>query len=256
MYKIATNQCLTMLAQRKRRALPVDIGSGDGSPTESEWLGPFPAMIASSVGSPAERYDELESIELAFVAVLQELPSSQRAVLLLRDVIGFSSRETAELLDTTSVSVNSTLQRARATLGSRSPETTQRAAMARLGGDGLRRLAEQYAAAWEAGDIDAIVALLAGDARYSMPPVEEWFQGRDAIRSFLVSGPLQYRWRFVRTIANGQLAFGTYMWDDEHGVFRAAALDVIALRDDQIAEVVSFLTPEIFTAFGLTETLP
>lgn len=256
LYKIATNRCLTMIEARRRRELPTDLGPGATPLAERVWLEPYPAAPPGPVG-PEARYEAQESVELAFVAVLQHLPGRQRAALVLRDVLGFSACEVADLLDTTVASANSALQRARATVDRNLPEVSQYAALRSLGDDGVRRVAAQYAAAWEAGDVDAIVALLADDAKYSMPPLAEWYEGRPAIRTFLVDGPLADRWRFLPARANGQLAFGTYLWDDDRAVFAAAGLDLLALRGEQIAEVVSFLRPEIFPSFGLpTEVFP
>jgi RNA polymerase sigma-70 factor (ECF subfamily) len=131
------------------------------------------------------------------------------------------------------------------------PAITQQTELAELGDDRQREVARRYASAWETGDVAAILAMLTDDARYSMPPLAQWYEGRDGIRRFLVDGPLALRWRFVATHANGQLAFGTYRWNSETSLFTAAALDVIAVRGTSIAEVVSFLTPTLFPRFGL-----
>jgi RNA polymerase sigma-70 factor (ECF subfamily) len=131
------------------------------------------------------------------------------------------------------------------------PTESQQAELSNLGDESVRELARRYVTAWERGDVEAILAMLTDDARYSMPPLPRWYEGRDAIREFLLDGPLAVRWRFVPTYANGQLAFGTYLWNPEASVFTAAALDVVALRGDRIAEVVSFLTPETLTMCGL-----
>ncbi len=187
----------------------------------------------------------LESVGLAFVASLQHLSPVQRAVLLLRDVHGFAAREVAEQLDTTVAAVNSALQRARKVDLGNEPSRQQLDEQA-------HQLAQRYLTAWEAGDVDAIVALLAEDAKYSMPPLPEWYQGHEAIREFLVRGPLTSRWRFLPARANGQLAFATYLYDE--GVYVPAGLDLLTIRQTRIAEVVSFLEAD-FTDFGLPAQL-
>ncbi|MEV0030499.1 sigma-70 family RNA polymerase sigma factor [Nocardia sp. NPDC050793] len=252
LYRIATNRCLTLLETRRRRELPVDLSPG-APMGDIAWLEPYPDAEVRGT-APETRYEAREAVELAFVAALQYLPGLQRAALVLRDVLGFSARETAELLEISVASANSALQRGRAGVEARLPERS-RSASRTMADDEIRDLARQYADAWEAGDVSAIVALLSADAKYSMPPLPEWYAGRSAIREFLLDGPLRYRWRFLLTSANGQPAFGTYLWDEERGVFAAMALDVIAVRDGHIAEVVSFLDPELFPAFGLPAEL-
>jgi ketosteroid isomerase-like protein len=162
-------------------------------------------------------------------------------------VLGFSAREAADLLDTSVPAVTSALQRARRVLRDRpaSQQTTHR----ELGDAGVRELAQRYAAAWEARDVDAVVAMLTEDARFAMPPQPGWFAGPAAIREFLLSGPMAEPWRFRPVRANGQLAFATYLWDGSAWV--AGGLDVLALRGDRVAEVVAFLDRAVFTAFGL-----
>jgi RNA polymerase sigma-70 factor (TIGR02960 family) len=248
LHAIATNRCLTAIERRRRRELPTDFGPDAAPPAEVAWLEPYP--------DTATAYELREQVELAFVAALQHLPARQRAVLLLREVLGFSAREVAEQLGTTTAAVESALQRARRLVDERIPAASQQATLRELGDAEVQRLADRYASAWEAGDVDAIVALLTDDATYAMPPLPEWYAGGAAIRRFLVEGPLTERWRFLPARANGQVAFGTYMWDAGRGVFAALALDLLALRGARVAEVVSFLDPALFPRFGLPVELP
>ncbi|HEX3979529.1 MAG TPA: sigma-70 family RNA polymerase sigma factor [Solirubrobacteraceae bacterium] len=245
LFKIATNRCLTALERRGRRELPVDVAPGTPA-TEISWLQPYP------VGSPETDYLARESVELAFVAALQRLSPIQRAALILREVLGFSATEVAEQLDTSAASVNSALQRARRTVDSTSE--TQQTILRDLGDDGVAALVARWADAWQAGDVDAIVSMLADDARYSMPPLPEWYLGHDAIRAFLVGGPLQSRWRFVPATANGQLAFGTYLWDDATGGFIPGGLDVLTIRGGRVGEVTAFLDAD-FPRFDLPDRI-
>jgi RNA polymerase sigma-70 factor (ECF subfamily) len=243
LYKIATNRCLTAIDQRGRRALPVDVSPGAPT-TEVNWLEPYPDPDTS----PEARYLARESVELAFVAALQHLSAIQRAALILREVLGFSAAEVAEQLGTSTASINSALQRARKAIASTAP--TQQTVLRDLGNASVDDIVARWSEAWQTGDVDTIVAMLADDARYSMPPLPQWYRGKDEIRAFLVRGPLQSRWRFRPTMANGQLAFGTYLWDSAAGAYVPGGLDVLTLRDGRVAEVVAFLTADL-TRFGL-----
>jgi RNA polymerase sigma-70 factor (ECF subfamily) len=238
LYKIATNRCLTLIERRGLR--------------EVEALGPYPEsrLAWTSSLTPESELLALESVELAFVASLQHLSALQRAVLLLRDVLAFTAREVAEQLETSVAAVNSALQRARSVL---SAVPSQQETLRALGESGQRDLVRRYVAAWEARDVEAIVAMLAADAKYSMPPLPDWFHGRDAIRAFLLDGPLRSQWRFLPTRANGQLAFGTYLLEGDRYV--PGGLDVVVLRGPEIVEVVSYLEAD-FPAFGLPAELP
>ncbi|MFF5215825.1 sigma-70 family RNA polymerase sigma factor [Micromonospora sp. NPDC000442] len=256
LYRIATNRALTLIGRRRRRELPTGLGPDTTPTTEVAWLQPYPDRLMAWADhlDPAARVIARESVELAFVTALQQLSARQRAVLLLRDVLGYPAREVADLLDTTVVAVNSALRRARAVLAGLLPDRTQQRALGALGGPARRDLARRYAAAWETGDVETLVAMLAEDARYSMPPQRVWYQGRTAIEGFLAEAVLSHRWRFLPASANGQLAFGTYLWDDAQGSYRPAGLDLLALDGSRVSEVVSFLDAP-FPEFGLPARL-
>ncbi len=245
LYRIATNRCLTALGQRTRRELPVDLTPGAPT-TEIAWLEPYPDP------SPEMDYLEREGVELAFVAALQHLSALQRAVLILREVLEFSAAEVAEQLGTSPQAVNSALQRARRAIDSDRP--SQQSIMRDLGDQAVDGIVRRWTEAWQAGDVDAIVTLLAADARYSMPPLARWYQGRAAIRDFLRDGPLQSRWRFLPATANGQLAFGTYLWDAAADAYLPGGLDVLTIHGGQVAEVTSFLDADL-VRFGLPARL-
>lgn len=246
LYRIATNRCLTMAERRARRELPVDLRV---EPYPDDRLG------WAREQSPEAQVVAREGVELAFITALQHLSSRQRAVLVLREVLGFTAREVADQLDSTVASVNSALQRARKALDGLLIDASQQATLGSLGDRAVRDIVQRYSAAWEAGDVDTIVTMLTDDAKFSMPPTPVWYEGRASIRSFLLEGPLRSRWRFVPATANGQLAFGTYLWDEERDRYVAAGLDVLRLRGTGIAEVVAFLTADLST-FGLPADLP
>ena len=239
--------------------LPVDFGDpadphgGAGAPlVESVWMQPYPDErldLGDDRAAPDARYDRRESVELAFVAALQHLPSNQRAVLIMREVLGFSAKECADTLDTTVASINSALQRARKTIDEKLPEQSQQATLRTLGDERVRELVTSYVDAWERGDVAAVVAMLTDDATFSMPPNAAWFRGRAAIEAFLPTGPMSMPRRFVPVEANGQVAFGTYLLED--GRFRANAIHLIDFRGEQIRDITAFLDRSVFSEFGL-----
>jgi RNA polymerase sigma-70 factor (ECF subfamily) len=252
LYKIVTNVCLSFIERRPSRVLPTGLGAGTDADTSSGevlWLEPYPS------GDAEAAYERRESLELAFVVALQHLPGYQRAVLLLREVLGYSAREVAETLDTTVPAVNSALQRARKAIDEALPEGSQQATLRSLDDSELRGLVERYVDAWQAGDIERIVAMLTEDAKFSMPPEREWYDGIAAIRAFLPVGPLTVRWRFVPAWANGQLAFGTYSYDLERDAYVFHALDVLTLRGTKVRAITAFISPDVPARFGLPEVL-
>jgi RNA polymerase sigma-70 factor, ECF subfamily len=277
LYRITTNTCLDLISARPKRVLPIDHGPaaapGDdlGEPLiESVWVEPYAdEMLGLEEGysSPEARYERRESVELAFIVALQHLPATQRAALILRDVLGFSAREAAEALETTVASVNGALRRARKAAAERLPRQSQQVALRALGDDGLGKLVTRYIDAWEQGDVDAILAMLAEDATFTMPPLPTWYRGRDAIALFLTRFALRDRWRLVPARANGQLAFGCYAWDAESASHTALSLDVLTLEGTRATEVTSFVTPyargparqrfaaDVFERFGLPDRL-
>jgi RNA polymerase sigma-70 factor (TIGR02960 family) len=247
LYRIATNACLDLIARRP---------DPDRTPlVEPAWMEPLPDDRLS--GEPPEaRYEQREAVELAFIVALQHLPARQRAVLILREVFGFSAREVADMLDTTVGAVTNVLRRARKAVAERLPEQSQQATLSVLGDERLRDLVERYVAAWERGDLEAIVSMLTDDAKYSMPPQPTWYLGRDAIAAFLADAALRDRWRFVSVRANGQLAFATYRWDAERALYEATGVDVLTLRGASISGVTAFLVPALVPRFGLPDELP
>ena len=262
LYRIATNVCLDMLRGRSRRALPIDLGPartadaplGEALP-EVTWLEPVPdARVLPTDGDPAALAEARETVRLAFVAALQHLPARQRAVLILRDVLAWRAAEAAELLDTSVASVNSALQRARASLG----EHGDGAADARPQAldDRERDLLGRYLDAFERYDMDAFTALLREDASWTMPPYPLWLRGHDDIRRWCLGPGSACRGsRLVATAANGQPAFGQYKPAPDGG-HRPWALQVLEVSDGRVDGVSFFLdTARWFPLFGLPDRL-
>jgi RNA polymerase sigma-70 factor (ECF subfamily) len=267
LYTIATNTSLTAIKRRPKRVLPPDhgppAGPGEdpGEPiVEPIWIEPYPDEelgVEDGYAAPDASYERRESIELAFVAALQHLPARQRAVLIMREVLGFSAKETASALDTTVASVNSALQRARRGAEERLPERSQQATIRSLGDEGARAFVERFVDAFEGGDVDAILGLLAEDATFAMPPYPDWYRGREEIGdSWLMPEGPPLSLRYVPTRANGQVALGTYHLDPAAGAYLPVALDVLTLDGPRIAEILAFRATEVFPRFGLPDVLP
>jgi RNA polymerase sigma-70 factor (ECF subfamily) len=250
LYTIATNSCLRLIERRPKRVLPIDYGPAhdphdDPAPplVESVWIEPYPdAGLADGLASPDARYEQRESVELAFVAALQHLPPRQRAVLILRDVLGFSGAEVAQALQTTPKAVYSALQRAHRTVESQLPEHTQQQTLRSLGDARVRGIVETYVAAWERGDVDTVVSMLAKDAILAMPPRPSWYRGVEAARVFLARGPLAAGPRRQARIAhaNGQMAVGSYY--EPPGGNQLQVLQLLTLDGEgRIASVTAFV---------------
>jgi len=265
-YTIATNACLRMIARRPRRMLSIDLGpplqdTHDlGEPvTEPVWLEPWPDEMTESKSGEADPERTLlrrESVELAFVAALQHLPGNQRAVLILRDVLEFSAAEVADILGTTRASVNSALQRARKAVDQRVPQDSQQTELEALGRNGQRELVDAFVSAWERADVAAILALLAEDARFTMPPLPAWFLGREDVGRFLAERVFATPWRLFPIRANGQLAFACYQQDPATQRFGLGAINILGLHRGQITEIAGFLDPQVHRRFGLPKELP
>jgi RNA polymerase sigma-70 factor, ECF subfamily len=267
LYTIATNACLKAIERRPTRVLPIDYGpatdphDAPAKPlVESVWVEPYPDEtlgLEEGFAVPESRYEQRESVELAFIAALQHLPARQRAVLILRDVLGFSGQEVADVLETTTASVYSALQRAHKTVDERLPAQSQQATLRSLDEAELREVVGGYVDAWERGDVDAVAAMLAEDAIIAMPPMPTWYRGREAVISFLKSRPLSggRRWRLVPARASGQLAFAHYVWSPGKETFAAHSINVLGLRGNRITEITAYLDAEMFGRFGLPDEI-
>ncbi len=265
LYRIATNVCLDMLRGRERRARPMDLGPSSTAESslgpmlpEHAWVQPVPdARVVSSNGDPAEVAVSRESIRLAFITALQHLPARQRAVLILREVLRWQATEVAELLETSVASVNSALQRARASLAARdvSDASGVEASHALAVHPDQRALLARYVDAFERYDISALVSLLHDDAVMSMPPYDFWLCGPVEMGRFFLGQGIECRGsRLVPTTANGCAAFGAYH-PDADGSYRPFALQVIEISGDRIVGHHNFLDTDLFAAFGLPARL-
>jgi RNA polymerase sigma-70 factor (ECF subfamily) len=257
LYRIATNVCLDMLNGRARRARPMDLTAAapaDSPPgavlPEATWIQPMPdSRVLPAGGDPAEVAASRETIRLAFVAALQHLPPRQRAVLILRDVLRWRATEVAELLDSTVASVNSALQRARSTLATSKPTSSD---PEQPMDEAQRALLARYVDAFERYDFDSLTALLHDEATQSMPPYEMWLRGRDDIFQWWRGPGAECRGsRLVPTSANGSPAFGQYRPSGPGGRHEPWALQVLELSAGRIVEFSFFLDTSLFPLFGL-----
>jgi RNA polymerase sigma-70 factor (TIGR02960 family) len=264
LYRVTTNACLRLIHRRPRRVLSpeygpprrdtADLGEPVAAPVWLEpWLDDEPADDPGGA-DPAAHVLRRESIELAFVAALQHLPGTQRAVLILRDVLAFSAAEVARILDTSPASVNSALQRARKAIEERVPSPTQQAELAALGADGTRELVDAFVRAWERADLPALLELLAADARFTMPPLTAWFDGREDVGRFFADRVFAYSWRLMPLRVNAQLGFACYA-EPGAGEFRLGALNALSLRAGRIVEINGFLDPGVYRQLGLSLVL-
>lgn len=253
LYRIATNTCLDAISRRPKRVLPMDYAPagdphlGPGEPViESVWVEPFADEligVEDGFAGPEARYEQREAVELAFIAALQHLPANQRAVLVLREVLGFSAKETADALETTTASVNSALQRARATIDDKLPDQTQQATLRGLGDEKISAIVDRYLEAWENDDVDTVLEIFAEDATFTMPPLASWFQGTESLRIFLTGSPMSgdWDWKAIRVQANGQPALAFYAWNDEEQAYRRFALNVLSFSGERISDVTAFI---------------
>jgi RNA polymerase sigma-70 factor, ECF subfamily len=269
LYRIATNACLDVLRDRDRRVLPYQLAAPSdprvGLPprTDVAWLRPFPDLApAAADDEPDSEAVARETMELAFLAAIQHLPPRQRAVLLLRDVLGWTAKETAELLESSVASVNSASQRARATMREHLPPGRLDWSASAEPTERERAVLRRYMAAVERADLTAVAALLAEDVRTTMPPYPMWFQGRADVLAALAAGwdstsPAYVgRFRMVATRANGRPAAAAYVRGRGEPGYRAFAISVLRVEDGRIVEATAFHDPHLFPVFGLPAALP
>jgi RNA polymerase sigma-70 factor, ECF subfamily len=274
LYKIATNACLDVLDQRySRRLLPIDIfpdsdpnGTIDPPPSEIYWLEPFPDewLFDQTAINPEARYSLHESVSLAFLTALQALPPRQRAALILTDVLDWSAREVAELLETSISSVNSALHRARVTLTKHYHGHLQENTRRVETDEQTQKLLNQYIEAWQTADIEGLVALLKKDAILTMPPSPSWYLGKKAIGIFaaktvladhgMFPGKAKGRWKLLPLHANAQPAFAIYQ-HAENGDYHFAGIHVLTLKARQLTQITCFMDPSLSVHFGVSPTL-
>jgi RNA polymerase sigma-70 factor (ECF subfamily) len=266
LYGIATHACLDALRRRKARSWPTDLtGPADPrsyelAPLDLPWLQPYPDRLLDAAAAARDEPEAVvtakETIELAFLAAIQRLPARQRAVLVLRDTLDWSVKDTAAALELSQAAVNSALQRAHATLATHLPK--RRAEWRSNPTAAERKALDRLIAAWEDSDVTALVELLRSDAKLIMPPGATWFAGRQDIAMFIaehVFGEMGTEWRLLPTAANRQPAFALYWRRPGDELFSGFAIGVLRVEQDAIAELAIFQQPELFDAFGLAPSL-
>jgi RNA polymerase sigma-70 factor, ECF subfamily len=266
LHSVATSACLDALEKRRPRGLPIDLGPAVSADAvmappvlEPIWVEPWPDAIIDGdvLSSPEARYTLRESVTLAFLVALQLLPPRQRAVLLLRDVVGWQAQECADLLGLSVAAANSALQRARETIDRRAPALKDASPI--VDDERTAALLARYVAAWETADVDALVSLLREDATFAMPPLPEWLQGAQeigrSIAAMLLVPGSSGTLRLVAIRANGRPGFATYRRSDVTGEWEAMSLQVVEILDGRIASVVAFLDTSLFAPFELPATL-
>jgi RNA polymerase sigma-70 factor (TIGR02960 family) len=265
LYRIATNRCLDALRAAKRRpvmdwSIPIDDPPEPTGHGEVTWLEPYPDTLVQGTDQPPmgpeARYEQIESMSLAFVTALQLLPARQRAVLILRDVLGYRANEVADMLDWTVDGVASTLKRARAALRRRLAPTGDRQPPPDPASPAEQALVARFVQAYQSGDVGGLVALLTDDVLLSMPPIPLEYEGLDVVARFLASLTRQgRRYDLVPTRANGQPAFGAYLRNPVDGVRHCAGLLVLTLTGDRISAITRF-DNDVLPGFGLPRSLP
>lgn len=266
LYQISTHVCLRLIAQRPWRRESPDHGPSLHTTAElgemvagPVWLEPLPddevPWQGASHEDPAATLARRESVALAFVAALQHLPGTQRAVLLLREVLEYSAAESAEMLGTSVASVNSALQRAQKTVKGRLPAVSQPAELQALGEGGLQQLLGDFLTAWDARNVQALVRLFTDDVRFTMPPLPSWFDGLVMVERFIAERVFATPWRMRPLWANGQPGYACYQQAEGEDRFRLGAITLLSLRGGRIAALHSFLDPALYRRFGLAEEI-
>ncbi len=268
LYKIATNACLDALKDLPRRSLPpdltmsVDLSAPLPPPRDpSLWIQPFPEdLLAPTNSSPEAHYDAYEGISLAFLVALHVLPSRQRGVLILKDVLDWSIAEIAGAMDTSQSSVTSLLHRARVTMHKYNVTRRQHGYRKNISDQQTRQLLDRYMHAWESADIDGIVSLLTEDATFPMPPFPIWIQGKSLIRAFIslltISGEAQNRWKLIPIRANGQPGYAIYQADEPDRRYAPFALQLLTIENNLVTAITTFGFPSLFRFFNLPASLP